>query len=147
MGQITLDSTLWPVVLVQFPSTPMSDEALDDYLARLTRLLDNGEHYTTVTDTTRISVSINAKQRARIGQFVEQQATALERWNLGNALVALSRPIRIVGLCQPVDDAHIGIVDLDRPHHGVAGQLAQRLQHSSKCWHVWRHFEQAQQRG
>lgn len=94
MGQIILDSALWPVVLVRFPASRTTDDELEQYLAGLTRLLDNCEPYTTVTDTTRIAVSINAKQQARVNAFVDDHAAALERYSLGNALVVSSALIQ-----------------------------------------------------
>jgi hypothetical protein len=111
--RIQIDTEAWPLAVVTFPRGEIVDADFDAYLNELGIWLDAGDRYATVTDTTQMERPIDARQRARLDDWIDARTSQLRRVSAGNALVVSST------LMRGVLNALYWVKKPPNPHHVV----------------------------
>jgi hypothetical protein len=91
---IHVDDSLWPLVHVRFlgvPSTPQ----VEAYLARMTSLVERGEPYVSILDSSRMTGMGPPQQRHLQAAWKKRHAEQLKVLNLGTAFVITSPLVRL----------------------------------------------------
>jgi len=90
---ITVDDSLWPLVVVCMSGKP-TDPQFDDYLAVRHSHLDRREKHILIYDTMRFHVLTN-EQRQRQIDWLRARGPLMRQYQLGSALVITSPLVRL----------------------------------------------------
>jgi len=126
-GRIDIDTAAWPLAVVTFPRGEIADADFDGYLEELGNWLDVGDRYATVTDTTQMQRPIDARQRARLDDWIDAHSPQLREVSAGNALVVSSTLMRgvlaaLYWVKKPPNPHHV-VPTLDEAIEWCQGQL------------------------
>jgi hypothetical protein len=91
---ITIDDSLWPLLLVTFPSA-FSDQQQEQYLEQLLSYLRRGEKYVSIMDTHLLKTP-TAEQRQRQADFIKEHEELFRQCALGTAGVVTSPLMALV---------------------------------------------------
>ncbi len=95
---IEVNVTQWPLVVVRFPTTALTAVMIDEYLAKLDVILERQETYATVVDSSQMTDTITATQRAALTAWIADNADALATHSAGTALVVRAAAIKGVAV-------------------------------------------------
>lgn len=87
-ASITFDDSLWPLLLVRFPSVITSAQQ-EQYLARLLTYVRRGQKYVGILDT-HLLRNTTAEQRQRQADFIKEHEALFRQSSLGSAAVVTS---------------------------------------------------------
>jgi hypothetical protein len=93
MVRIAFSRELWPLVLVRFPSAPVSDDAIDEYLEQLEANFTRGSRYALVTDFSRSRHPFSLGQRKAIDRWLGDHRDLITKWRAANAVVVTWSPL------------------------------------------------------
>ncbi len=94
-GAIRLDSTGWPIIVMDFPEKRVADSALRGALEHIEALLQGGPGKSfQITDLTRIREIAPATQRRLASEWMERTAPLHRQFSVGGANVTPSALIR-----------------------------------------------------
>jgi hypothetical protein len=92
MAAVRIDDSRFPVVVVTFPGS-YSDPEFEDYLERMTRLLERKKKNVTILDARQASTT-TAKQRAKQATWIKAHDALLKEFSCGSAFVIESALVR-----------------------------------------------------
>lgn len=94
-ASITFDDSLWPLLLVRFPSV-MTSAQQEAYLARLLTYVRRGQKYVGIMDT-QLLENTTAEQRQRQAGFIKEHEELFRQFSLGSAAVVTSPLVALGG--------------------------------------------------
>lgn len=94
-ASITLDDSLWPLLLVRFPSV-VSNAQQEEYLARLLTYVRRGQKYVGIMDT-HLLKNTTSEQRQRQADFIKEHEGLFRQCSLGSAAVVTSPLVALGG--------------------------------------------------
>jgi hypothetical protein len=92
-SHITMDESLWPLIVVRMSGTP-SDRQFEDYLAVRQSQLDRQEKHVIIYDAVRLHVLTNEQRQRQIDWF-KARTPLMRQYKLGSALVITSPLVRL----------------------------------------------------
>jgi hypothetical protein len=95
MGFVDVDVTAWPLVRARIPQA-FDIEAIDSFFVGFDAVLARKTKFVTIIDTTALLSFPDARQRQYLGQCMSTRTFAEATYNLGNAVIILSAPARMV---------------------------------------------------
>lgn len=138
---IHMDESLWPLLVVRFTGVA-SESDFEEYLARLEVLLERGEPFVVITDTSRLSWHVSSL-RHRQARWLQEHETTLREWMLGHAAIVTSTFARLsVSLLrhlQPMPMPHTEVPDLPSALVWVTDRL-RAGGHATEAERIRRHF-------
>jgi hypothetical protein len=93
-ASITIDDSLWPLLLVKFPSA-FTNLQQEEYLGRLLSYVRRGEKYVGVMDTYLLK-NPSSEQRQRQADFIKEHEALFRQYSLGTAGIVTS-PLMALG--------------------------------------------------
>ncbi|MFY0525346.1 hypothetical protein ACN28I_20115 [Archangium gephyra] len=93
-ASITIDDSLWPLLLVKFPRV-FTNAQQEQYLSQLLTYLRRGERYVGVLDT-HLLKNPSAEQRQRQADFIKEHEVLFRQCSLGTAGIVTS-PLMALG--------------------------------------------------
>jgi hypothetical protein len=93
-GDIQLDDSLWPLLLVRFVGVP-SVSQLESYLEWMAKRLEQGQPYVSILDSTRMTGLVPAQQRQLQAAWMRKHDTRLRELDRGTAFIIPSPVMRL----------------------------------------------------
>jgi hypothetical protein len=93
-GDIQVDDSLWPLLLVRFVGVPTTPQ-VEGYLARMTGCLERGERYVSLLDSSRMTGMGPAEQRHLQAAWMKRHDATLRVLSQGTAFVITSPLVRL----------------------------------------------------
>jgi len=93
-GDIQLDGSLWPLLLVRFEGVPTTPQ-VEAYLAGMTSFLERGEPYVSLLDSSGMTGMGPAEQRHMQAAWLKRHDAKLRVLNQGTAFVITSPLVRL----------------------------------------------------
>lgn len=138
---IHMDESLWPLVVVRFTGV-VSASDFEGYLDRLRVLLERGEPFVVITDTSQMSWHGPALRQRQV-EWIQQHAGDMREWVLGHATIATSTfarlSVSILRHLQPMPMPHTDVADLPSALMWVTERL-RKGGHATEAERIRRHF-------
>jgi len=90
---ISVDERRWPLVVIVWPAEPLADESVEEFLRISQCELERREPQFTLHEI-RGASGLDARQRRRIAQFVEEHRDEIARYVAASAIVNTSPVLR-----------------------------------------------------
>ncbi|WP_375769951.1 hypothetical protein NR798_03415 [Archangium gephyra] len=93
-SNITIDDSLWPLLVLRFSGTP-TNQQFEEYMARRGNYLARNQKHTLIYDTVSFSV-LTGEQRQRQINWLKEHKEPLQKLSLGSALIITSPVVRLL---------------------------------------------------
>lgn len=93
-SNITIDDSLWPLLVLRFSGTP-TNQQFEEYVARRGSYLARNQKHTLIYDTVSFSV-LTGEQRQRQIHWLKEHKEPLQKHSLGSALIITSPVVRLL---------------------------------------------------
>lgn len=95
IGGIAVDTSFFPLVVIEMPKHPLTDAEVDGMIAALTAILRRREKHLVLIDGLDIELGINPKQRKSFTDFASNaEMRELSRFKLADVLLLSSAILR-----------------------------------------------------
>jgi len=91
---IAVDDTQWPLLTVRFVGEPTTPQ-VEEYLERMTAMLERGEKYVVLYDARRTTATGPAEQRQMQAAWIGRHEARLKELQLGKAFLFTSPLVRL----------------------------------------------------
>ncbi len=92
-NSFTVDSSLWPLVVVHLPREPVTDQEIERFLDAERAILNRRERYVAITDASKCH-AFPAHQRRRMSAFLQETNLAAQHLCAGLAIVMANPLLR-----------------------------------------------------